>query len=198
MRFASRNSKTCFNKFFKYANANRNLTPDTIDEIIIKDELVPESFSSEPRCYGGTNLDENEAEVLSLPPKYALYTKIDTTECESQVEEGLAKFRWSIHSKDEDGNIRAQRSQFRNQPNKLDFQQMWATDIPFNTRVMLPKHVDNRTEVDMYSLKRRLKEITLAVKDRIENTKFENLTVIEKKGLQSLTNKVKVIYQTDV
>ena len=31
---------------------------------------------------------------MSLPPKYATYNKVNTEECEAEVEKCLAKLRW--------------------------------------------------------------------------------------------------------
>ena len=57
-------------------------------------ELTDE-FSSEPRQYGNVSLSENEVKVLSLPPKFGMYRKIDQVQCKIDVEESLNKLRWN-------------------------------------------------------------------------------------------------------
>ena len=62
--------------------------------VIVEDQKIPESFSSEPRCYGNVEISAEERKVLSLPPKFAVFNRIDTLRCEGEVEKGLAKLRW--------------------------------------------------------------------------------------------------------
>ena len=45
-------------------------TPDTIRGITVKDQKVPDTFSTEPQCYGGVDLSAEERSALSLPPKF--------------------------------------------------------------------------------------------------------------------------------
>ncbi len=62
---------------------------------MVADQHLPSTFSSTPRCYGGVELTGDEEKVLYLPPKFAVYDKVDLTSCEAQIEKGLAKLRWS-------------------------------------------------------------------------------------------------------
>ena len=50
--------------------------PKNIDNIIMTDCELPESFESEPRAYGGVTLSNEEVELLKLHPKFAIYKKV--------------------------------------------------------------------------------------------------------------------------
>ena len=41
------------------------------------------------------SIDEKEKKILSLPPKFAVYNRVNTTQCEAEIEKGLAKLRWT-------------------------------------------------------------------------------------------------------
>ena len=56
--------------------------------------VLPPEFSSEPRLYGGVELDEDEKLVLELPVKFGLYQKLNVTQCKIDTEEALNKLRW--------------------------------------------------------------------------------------------------------
>ena len=59
------------------------ICPDEIRGIsLIPDmNVLPPEFSSEPRLYGGVELDEGEKLVLELPVKFGLYQKLNVTQC---------------------------------------------------------------------------------------------------------------------
>ena len=65
-----------------------------VEGITVADQQIPESFSSSHRCYGGTQLSSEE-KVLSLPPKFSVYQRVEITACEAQIEKGLTKFHWT-------------------------------------------------------------------------------------------------------
>ena len=69
------------------------MTPDVVEGIIVGDHELDECFASEPRCYGACEVSDNEKQALSLPPKFVLYTKIDSVSVEAEIEKGLAKYR---------------------------------------------------------------------------------------------------------
>ena len=54
----------------------KQLTP-MIDNIITSDQVLSKEFNPEPCVYGGVELSKNEAETLNLPPKFAMYQKIN-------------------------------------------------------------------------------------------------------------------------
>ena len=61
--------------------------------ITVTDQVIPQNFSSSPRCYGNIETTKNEEEILSLPSKFAVFDRVDLGKCEAQVEKGFAKLR---------------------------------------------------------------------------------------------------------
>ena len=177
--------------------------PDVLRDIVIKDQEIPETFSSEPRCYGGIELNEHETAALKLPPKFAVYTEINPLECETQVEKGLAKLRWAIKAKqaDEGNGDSNERTTFKIGANSFDFREMRSPDLPFNGRIKLPAPLDDAKEIEMHSLKEKLKQITNETCEKMKGKEYDNLTQDEQKGSKALRKKVKegdvVIFQTD-
>ena len=55
--------------------ATKVTVPDSIRGIKIADQEIPSNFSTAPRCNGDVSLNENEVATLSLPPKFAVYSK---------------------------------------------------------------------------------------------------------------------------
>ena len=162
--------------------STRFVAPDAVRGIVVEEQEVPVEFSTEPRCYGDVVLDTNERNALSLPPKYAVHAKLDVVDCEAQVEKGLAKLRWSIkESEREDAVGRPIVSgAFKTGTNSLDFSLMRATDLPFNQRISLPDRVDDATEVKMFTLKERLKEVTEEVRSQLDLERSGNLSVSQR------------------
>ena len=116
--------------------SNQTVAPESVRGIVVGDQQVPEDFSTDPRCYGDVELSADERSVLSLPPKYAMYSKIDATDCKAQVEKGIAKLRWSIQKRDREeqsgANEPVERESFKSTTNAFDFRLMRATDQPEN------------------------------------------------------------------
>ena len=73
---------------------------DVVHGVRVSDAEIPDSFSSEPRCYGGCTLSNEEMTLLNLHPKFAVYEQIDDALCEIQIEKGVSKLRWSLMSQE--------------------------------------------------------------------------------------------------
>ena len=183
--------------------SSEEVAPENVRGIVVGDRQIPDSFSTEPRCYGGVQLSADEQALLSLPLKYAVFSKIDTTDCKAQVEKGFAKMRWSIQKREREEQNgeeeQDERNSFKPATNVFDFRMMRATDLPFNQRVKLPDPVNDDMEIKMHSLKRELERITEAVQSNVKN--FSNLSKEQYRGLKSLTNRTRtndvVVFQTD-
>lgn len=180
--------------------STKQTVADSIRGITVADQEIPNEFSTAPRCYGNVSLNQNEAAALSLPPKFAVYSKIDEAHCEAEVEKGLAKLRWSVQKQErlESGEDEEQTS-FRTEANEFDFRHMRATQLPFNTRITLPRSVDEGIEIKIQELKRELKKVTTEVNSEVINN--SNLTTQQRKGVKSLVNRANdgelVVFQTD-
>ena len=140
-----RKNKSSKIEFLKKKFCRETLLPDQLRGVIIADQDIPEEFTSSPRTYGGTTISEDEEQLLSLPPNFSIYDRVDSTECEAQVEKGLSKLRWTLQKKarqEEEGNEeeeeQAARSYFDPESRTFDFRNMRGTDLPFNKRITLP------------------------------------------------------------
>ena len=190
--------KTTFLK--KKQNRVREV-PDEIEGILIADQDVS-SFTANPRVYGGTEISAEEESVLSLPPNYTLYEKIDPRECEIEVEKSLAKARWTIREKEQQAQNPNRETQtrrvFDHRTQTFTFAEMRGPDMPFNKRITLPSPLDIDTEVKLRSLGASLKRtIEAASSDKVET----NLTKQQHAGLKKLDKRIKnneiVVFQTD-
>ena len=178
--------------------------PDEIDGIIVKDQEIPEEYASTPRLYGGINLQSDEQSLLELPPKYATYEKVDKEHCQAEIEKSLAKTRWE-RKKDDDprGNeLPREEKGWHDQRSKtIDFRKFRSTDLPFNSRIIVPPPLDNETEIALQNLKRNLNQCTERYVKSAGNHATTNLTPEQQKGLESLVEKKKkkeiVIFETD-
>ena len=183
----------------KYATSD--ITPDDIEGITVCDQQCIEEFDTSPRTYGGIAITDEEKAVLTLPPKFSTFQKVDSVECSAQVEKSLAKLRWEINRKEREqrGEV-IEEAEFYNPANMtFDFRQMRGTHQRFNKRIKLPSPVDEETEINMHSLKTRLRRVTSEYIQTCPSDK--TLTDEEKRGLRSLKERVKrnevVVYQTD-
>ena len=88
----------------KYRREKRFI-PDETDGIIIKDQTIPDNYTTQPRIYGGVTIGESEKEAMILPPKFAMYDQINPKKCAAEVEKGLTKLRWErIQTKQEESS----------------------------------------------------------------------------------------------
>ena len=55
---------------------------------------LPAEFESEPRVYGECVLDQCEQESMRLPPKFAVFKKINAFDCKAEVEKAFTKLKW--------------------------------------------------------------------------------------------------------
>ena len=182
-----------------------------VEGITVADQPVPSTFSSDARCYGGVELSDDEEKVLCLPPKFAVYEKVDLTSCEAQIEKGLAKLRWSaLRSADDErggggeeqmvGEEEEERVwPFDLKNGAFDLRYLRPTDLPFNKRVCLPTALQDDKEIDMQHLKGKLMRVTEGyIKEQGMRMARSNLTREEQRGLKSLKDKENVVvFQTD-
>ena len=159
-------------------------------------------FTSNPRKYGGIHINESEEEVLSLPPKFGLYQKVETVDCIIETEKALTKLRWhAVHSSDITcDDTSSNPAEFFDETRKeFNINKLKVTDLPYNPSVMMPKAVDIETEVKYQQFKNEVRVIAEDVANKTR--KWKNLSSIERSGLISIKDKIKkteiVCYQTD-
>ena len=169
----------------------KNTVPDVFEGITIKDQEIPENFTSAPRTYGHTTLTNDETELLSLPPKYAVFEDVDEERCMAEVEKGLAKLRWEEKKKKSLENELPQeeeRTWHNHESKTLDFRYFRSTNLEFNKRITMPQQLDDDTEINMQNLKHKLIKCTKEYNEQSLNTKT-NLTKEQRNGLKSLKRK---------
>ena len=183
----------------KYATSD--ITPDDIEGITVCDQQCAEEFDTSPRIYGLTEITNDEKAILTLPPKFSTFQEVDSIECGAQTEKSLAKLRWEINRKEREqrGEIIEEAAFYNPANTTFDFRQMRGTHQRFNKRIKLPSPVDEETEINMHSLKTRLRRVTSEYIQTCPSDK--TLSEEEKRGLRSLKERVKrnevVVYQTD-
>ena len=184
--------------------------PDTVREITVADQEIPDNFSTDPRVYGGCTLTADEEELLKLPPKFSVYDKVNAIECEIQVEKGITKYRWATQAKKREAE-QLSRGETPNEDERqpiydssskvFDFRHMRGTDLPFNKRITLPGPTDEETEITLHALKSRLNKRTREYVQNNTNDTASNMTSQQKRGLKSIigkiNNKEMVIFVTD-
>ena len=180
--------------------------PDEIEGIVLSDQALPAEYDSAPRTYGGVTLNDDERCLLTLPPKFATYEKINEEQCEAQIEKALAKLRWEEkrNAVDPDGNELPpeERNWHEVRTNTLDFRKFRSTDLPFNSRIHAPQPLDNETETCIQNLKMKLNQCTTKyIEMRRRSGNQLNLTAEQQEGLKSLKERRKnneiVIFETD-
>ena len=184
----------------------QTVIPDEMDGIILKEQAIEndDTFTSTPRTYGGVVLTHEETELLSLPPKFAVYEKVENERCQAEIEKSLAKLRWERVATGREGSeLPKETKEWKDPETKtMDFRRFKSTDLPFNSRIIVPQPMDDETEVCMQTLKNKLNSCTTDyVAEHNRNNRTTNLTQDQHKGLVSLLKKKKdnemVIFETD-
>ena len=180
--------------------------------------VLPPEFSSEPRLYGGVELDEDEKLVLELPVKFGLYQKLNVTQCKIDTEEALNKLRWfkiiqdaktaapshhvSTDGEDneegEDSEVVDDKFEFINDHKVVEINNLRPTSLPYNPTVKMPWSVGD-LELDIHRFKRDVEN--LARKSKRYTKKWSNLEEARARGLEKLRNRVSkkeiVCFETD-
>ena len=117
--------------------------PDMYEGIQIKTDIST-VIDNSPRLYGGVDVDDNEKAALLLPPKFALFEKINITQCRVQLEEALNKLRWNKLAGD---RVDKEPRFFDRTDNTIDINNLKATALPFNPSVKIPGPVEQKEEV---------------------------------------------------
>ena len=63
--------------------------------MIVKDQILDDSFATEAITYGNVEVNEDEKSVLEMHPKYTVFEKVDLIDNEAEIEKSLTKIRWA-------------------------------------------------------------------------------------------------------
>ena len=182
--------------------------PKEVDGIDFRDTELPEEFRSEPRVYGGVIIDETEKELLSLPPKFFTFKKLDPTRLKAEVEKSFMKLRWQqALATDNKGDNQADENEeeeggsefYDDLKRTFDLTTVPATNVPFNKRATMPPYADEDTEAKIAFARKRLHS---SIEDQCRKSKgAENLSDNAKKGLKQIKKRLKdkqvVCFPTD-
>ena len=159
-----------------------------------------ESCKNEPRMYGGAKVSEKAKTILSIDSNFMIYSKIDMTEMEAEIEKGLAKARYEFMNSEkgktnkdinEQTNIRI----VRESTNTVDYANMKATDIPTVQRLYPPKPGTIRQEKILENIKMKMLNTVMDYKDKYcddkGNIKNSNLSNEENDGLKEIKECIK-------
>ena len=161
--------------------SKKRVTPDVVEGIFVGDQELDGGFTSEPRCYGACDVSGIEKQALSLPPKFAVYTKVNSVSVEAEIEKGLAKYRWEQIERKEP--VEEAGVVYDTATKKVDMRNLRATDFPFNKRVLLLSVLSEEKEVGLQHLKNNmLKSVNNYVQLTMYsihymNKQWQNLTV---------------------
>ena len=99
---------------------------DEINGVVVKDQILDDSFTTEAITYGNVEISEDEKRVLEMHPKYTVFEKVDPIDNEAEVEKALTKIRWARreeerkNNENNDGNNDNNGRENRTRPNEPD------------------------------------------------------------------------------
>ena len=189
----------------------------TFEGVVISDLAIEEFDKNKiasvevPKIFGGIeNVTEGMKEILELPPKFTLHTRIDMENFQTDLEKSAIKLRWDLMNKDDNkDNIKAdeiEKKEFYDDETKvMNFQFKKATDFKLNKRIKIPEPLETNEEVKIGYVK---EELTKVVKNYMKNycdkkgkPKNSNLDSKKEQDLKDLEKKMKeedlVIFNTD-
>ena len=141
--------------------------------------------------------------MLKLPPKFALYPRVDMKMVEMEVERGIWKARWEDRSEEQRGRreepteqemeeMMAETRVWDSNTKELNYSKIRVTQLPTNRRVVAPKPLTGsgrNKEVQLQFLKARLLDETKKhlkkEYDEHGRPKESNITPEEAKGLRT-------------
>ena len=169
--------------------------PDMIDNISFRDHELPQEFESNPKLYGNVKLTENEAQVLTLPPRFAIYPKLQSIATKADVEKTFTKLRWKRDIEDAAENQSDTEAEdecanfYDSKENSFNMSRLRATNLPFNKRVCMPPFADEDTEARIQFAKTK---IYAAIDKQATRSKGkDNVNKRLKQGLTSLQQRIK-------
>ena len=188
-----------------YKQTNQTKPQDYIEGITVKDQPIDnKDYNTEPRIYGSTtDLDENQIELLNLPPKFAIFQPINMDAIQIEAEVAMTKIRRkrTFQGENDENSDRIYPITEINNTTRIDMREMRPTDLKFNKRVIIPDPLPQQEEIELQELKQVILNTAKTYKQEKEHCdqKLGNLTNKEREGLKSL-KKIKddiIISQTD-
>ena len=86
---------------------NQDKPPDIIENILISDERLEQKYGQMDKAplpvYGGVQLNEAEAAVLELGPKYCVTPAVTLEQVQVATEKVMAQARWEFRNREQRG-----------------------------------------------------------------------------------------------
>ena len=165
--------------------------PDDVNGVIIKDQPLEVEFESDPRCYDGVEINDNEKKVLQLGPKFTIYEDVDVEKTIAEIEKGMVKLRYEQMRKEKNKSSEPRNQAITTEPTynhekkEFNFRRMKATDMPTNKKIYLPQVSQTVDEMRIQVLKSEMVKTTEQY-CKENKDKWKNMTKEEKVGLKSI------------
>ena len=128
---------------------------------------------------------------------FAVYDKVDLSDCMGETEKCFAKIRWSRSWNKSEEKL----GYYNHDTRTFDYVNMRACDLPFNQRIHLPSPLPPGDEIALQVLRDKLLNLTKEYISTATSSELCNLEQAEREGLKSITRRVRekevVVFQTD-
>ena len=144
------------------------------------------------------DIDDEMSELLSKQTKFAVFNELNEDKFDLAVEETFAKVRYDYVLKKNKDDINDANE---DNPMKLNFKNIRATDMKGNKRVELIKSIESEIEIKLENLKIEFKKTFNEYKMENKDIALSNLTETEKSGSKKIKvkskNKDLIVVETD-
>ena len=170
-----------------------DIVPDEVRGIKLGDAELEDEFNSEPRMYGGVNVNDQMKEVLTLPPNYGIYGKVTKVDTMISTEEALNKLRWRKAFEQEEDRSNGTEAGFifpRNDQRVVDITGLRPSMLPYNNKAQMAPAMKQVEEVKVQHFKNEVAKVA----DEFEQKKgvaASNMNRNQKAGLKMIQEKLK-------
>ena len=185
-----------------------------IDAAIISGKDISKYAKGKVLVFGDVQISEEEKELLSLCPKYAIFNDLKEEEFAVEMEICFTKYRWDEGGKEEEdikltpeeeelySLIEAEARQTQDPLKKVvDMTKQRCTDVKHNSRVILPGglkcHKEAMVEMKRVELNRSWQDYFQQQTDE-KGRQTPNLLPVQRKGLISLQRRIKMVRSLSV
>ena len=158
--------------------------------------------------YAGITISSNEEDILSLPPDYATYPKVDIEEFDTDMEKCVIKCTWEANKEqrksEEKKALEEGAGATDTNDNEhinildmktLDFRKLKPTDLKNNKQIVIPDLFDDPEEIRRNNLKSELKQVVIKYKnnhcDKFGNIIDNNLNGTQLRDIKKLKQIIK-------
>ena len=153
-------------------------TTETFKVVIVGDkglEVLESKETNEtvikPRVYSNIELDENQENILLLPPNHQTFPRLSLATFETEMEKCMIKATWEAMRKsinyekkhaedknDDDKDVHVSDKDYDHDTKTLDLRNLKATDLKGNKRVIVSMNLDDEKEISRNNVLLELKK----------------------------------------